>query len=46
MPVYLTESNLGEILKQIKPNEIFVHDKSVPNSQNKRLRPDYLQKNN
>ena len=41
MSTYLTEFKLGEILKQIKPHNQFVHDKSVPNSENKRLRPDY-----
>lgn len=38
---YLTEKNLGEILKIIKPDYVFIHDKSVPESINKRLRPDY-----
>jgi hypothetical protein len=41
MTDYLTEENLGKILKQIKPHNHFVHDKSVPGSTNKRLRPDY-----
>ena len=40
--VYLFNGeSLGEILKQIKPTSVFIYDKSVPNSENKRLRPDY-----
>lgn len=38
---YLTEYNLGLILNEIFPNNDFVHDKSVPNSLNKRRRPDF-----
>jgi len=41
MPTYLTELNLKEILKTIKPNYEFIHDKSVPHSKNKRMRPDF-----
>lgn len=37
---YLTEGLLGEILKDMYPNEMFIHDKTVPNSQTRR-RPDY-----
>lgn len=38
---YLTEKNLGTILDELFPNNDFIHDKSVPNSSNKRRRPDY-----
>jgi hypothetical protein len=38
---YLTESNLKIILKKIKPNHDFIHDKGVPKSKNKRMRPDF-----
>lgn len=41
MPEYLTESNLGLILNELFPNNDFIHDKAVPDSTNKRLRPDY-----
>ncbi len=41
MPQYLTEKNLGLILNELFPRNDFIHDKSVPNSQNKRRRPDY-----
>lgn len=41
MPIYLTESNLGKILKDIVPDLEFVHDKAVPDAKNKRRRPDY-----
>lgn len=41
MTNYLTEEKLGEILKNLKPQYLFIHDKAVPNSINKRLRPDY-----
>ncbi|UCZ76777.1 endonuclease domain-containing protein [Dickeya zeae] len=41
MENYLTERNLGEILKKISPHLDFVHNKSVPNSKNRRHRPDY-----
>lgn len=41
IPKYLTEKNLGLILEKIKPNYEFLHDKSVPNSTNKRMRPDF-----
>lgn len=41
MPIYLTEANLGEILKEIVPDLEFVHDKAVPDAKNKRRRPDY-----
>ena len=37
---YLTEKNLGKILKEILPKHHFIHDKCVPNS-NSRKRPDY-----
>ncbi|ALY07085.1 hypothetical protein VmeM32_00096 [Vibrio phage vB_VmeM-32] len=38
---YLTESKLGEILNEIFPNEQIIHNKSVPNSNNSRSRPDF-----
>lgn len=38
--MYLTEKFLGELLKEIFPNNEFINDKSVPNS-NTRRRPDY-----
>lgn len=41
MPKYLTETNLGIILNELFPNNDFIHDKVVPNSNNKRLRPDF-----
>ncbi len=41
MPEYLTEKNLGLILDELYPDNDFIHDKSVPNSKNKRRRPDY-----
>lgn len=41
MPKYLTEINLKEILQVIKPTYEFIHDKIVPNSKNKRMRPDF-----
>lgn len=41
MPVYLTETNLGLILNELFLNNDFIHDKAVPNSKNKRLRPDF-----
>jgi len=41
MPEYLTEKNLGLILNELFPNNDFIHDKSVPDSKNKQLRPDY-----
>jgi len=41
LPKYLTEANLGLILNELFPNNDFIHDKAVPNSTNKRLRPDY-----
>jgi hypothetical protein len=41
MPQYLTEKNLGLILNELFPNNDFIHDKSVPNSKNKRRRPDF-----
>lgn len=41
MPIYLTESNLGEILKDVVPELEFIHDKAVPEAKNKRRRPDY-----
>jgi len=41
MPIYLTEGNLGKILKEIVPDLDFVHDKGVPEAENKRRRPDY-----
>ncbi len=41
MPEYLTEKNLGLIINELFPKNDFIHDKSVPNSKNKRLRPDY-----
>ncbi|MGQ4006111.1 DUF559 domain-containing protein [Francisellaceae bacterium CB300] len=41
MSIYLTEKRLGQILEELKPNHSFIHDKSVPNSKNKRMRPDF-----
>lgn len=41
MQIYLTESSLGKILKDIVPDLEFVHDKAVPHAKNKRRRPDY-----
>ena len=41
MPEYLTEKNLGNILNELFPDNDFIHDRSVPNSQNKRRRPDF-----
>ena len=41
MPEYLTEKNLGLILNELFPDNDFIHDKAVPGSTNKRLRPDY-----
>jgi hypothetical protein len=41
VPEYLTEKNLGLILDELYPDNDFIHDKSVPNSKNKRRRPDY-----
>jgi len=41
MPDYLTEKNLGLILDELFPINDFIHDKSVPDSKNKRRRPDY-----
>jgi len=41
MSIYLTEKRLGEILRKLLPKHEFIHDRSVPNSQNKRRRPDY-----
>jgi len=41
MPEYLTEKNLGLILNELFPGNDFIHDKSVPKSQNRRRRPDY-----
>jgi hypothetical protein len=38
---YLNEARLGEHLKVIFPDNEFVHDKPVPDSSNKRRRPDY-----
>ena len=38
---YLNESKLGDLLEVLFPNEEFIHDKAVPNSKNKRKRPDY-----
>lgn len=38
---YLTEERLGEILQQAIGSNDFVRNKSVPNSINKRRRPDY-----
>ncbi|WP_051786157.1 PDDEXK family nuclease [Endozoicomonas numazuensis] len=39
--MYLTEKRLGEIFSKLLPEEEIIHDKSVPNSKNKRRRPDY-----
>ncbi len=39
--IYLTEQNLKTILDTIKPNNEFIHDKAVPNAQNRRMRPDF-----
>ncbi len=41
MSEYLTEKNLGLIIDELFPNNDFIHDRSVPDSKNKRLRPDY-----
>lgn len=41
MPSYLTEAGLGVILSEVFPAFEFVHDKSVPGSNNTRWRPDY-----
>ncbi|NQY20926.1 MAG: DUF559 domain-containing protein [Campylobacteraceae bacterium] len=41
MPIYLTEENLAIILNELFPENDFIRDKSVPNSKNKRLRPDF-----
>jgi hypothetical protein len=41
IPDYLTESSLGKILCQLFPEYEIIHDKSVPHSENKRMRPDY-----
>jgi hypothetical protein len=41
LPEYLTEANLGIILNELFPDNDFIHDKAVPNSKNKRLRPDF-----
>ena len=41
MTLYLTENNLKNILKEIKPEFTFLHDKSVPDSKNRRMRPDF-----
>lgn len=41
MPDYLTEKNLGLILNELFPGNDFIRDKAVPNSKNKRRRPDY-----
>ncbi len=38
---YLTESSLGVKLNNLFPSHVFIHDKSVPGSKNKRFRPDY-----
>lgn len=38
---YLTESTLGTMLTKVFPSNTFVYNKSVPNSTNKRFRPDY-----
>jgi len=38
---YLTEQRLGDALKNIFPNHIFIYNKSVPNSGLKHHRPDY-----
>ena len=38
---YLTEKRMGEIFENLLPNEAIIHDKAVPNSTNKRRRPDY-----
>ena len=41
LPKYLTEKKLGIYLSELFPKIEFIHDKSVPNSLNKRRRPDY-----
>lgn len=38
---HLTEKRMGEIFSCLLPDEDIVHDKSVPESSNKRRRPDY-----
>ena len=40
MKNYLTEQALGECLKKVFPNNVFIHDKTIPNSGTK-SRPDY-----
>ncbi|WEF10960.1 endonuclease domain-containing protein [Pectobacterium actinidiae] len=41
MQCYLTEKNLGTLLKEIAPELTFIHDSTVPGANNKRRRPDY-----
>lgn len=41
MKKYLAENKLGEIPDKLFPDNDFEHDKSVPGSNNKRMRPDY-----
>jgi hypothetical protein len=40
MNEYLTEQRLGLVLEQLFPQNTFIHDKTVPNSETRR-RPDY-----
>lgn len=40
MNEYLTEQRLGRVLRELFPNNIFIHDRIVPNSGTRR-RPDY-----
>lgn len=39
--MYLTEQRLGEIIKNVLGSYTFEHDKIVPNSSLRRMRPDY-----
>ncbi|ELE9267230.1 DUF559 domain-containing protein [Enterobacter kobei] len=41
MKSYLTEQNLGDLLRDIVPELNFIHDTAVPGASNKRRRPDY-----
>lgn len=41
LPIYLTEVNLGITLNELFSDNYCIHVKSVPNSKNKRLRPDF-----
>ncbi|QDX97008.1 hypothetical protein EGD00_07760 [Pectobacterium carotovorum subsp. carotovorum] len=41
MQCYLTEKNLGDLLKEVFPELEFYHDSVVPGANNRRRRPDY-----